>query len=171
MIKIFFNRIYSHINELSNISFFSLLIGISYGLFCYFFIKSIINYHNPGIVSALLRSQIVLTFFVMVVIFKSSFDIKKFIFICLILVGSVVTVIDPKKIDNNRESFIENNSKIKLNKLMIKNKNYEQYIWLIYLGLAIFFFSLFDVMSKFRNLKININIHSQIVMIGYFIFF
>ncbi len=161
----------SQLFKLSNISFFSLLIGISYGLFCYFFIKSIINYHNPGIVSALLRTQIGLTFFIMVVIFKSPFDIKKFIFICLILVGSVVTIIDPKKIGNNHESFVENKSKIKLNKLLIKKKNYEQYIWLIYLGLAIVFFSLFDVMSKFKNPKINIDIHSQIVMIGYFLVF
>ena len=124
---IFLPIIFSFINgsqlfKLSNISFFSLLIVISYVLFCYFFIKSIINYHNPGIVSALLRTQIALTFFIMVVIFKSSFDIKKFIFICLILVGSVVTIIDPKKIGNNHESFVENKSKIKLNKLLIKKK-------------------------------------------------
>lgn len=157
--------------QLSNLSFFSLLIGLAYGLFCYFFIKSIINYHNPGIISALLRTQIVLTFLIMFLIFKSPFDIKKFIFICLILIGSVVTIINPKRINRNHESFIENKFQIKSNKHSFKINNYNHYLWLIYLILAIIFFSIFDIMSKFRNPKIDINIHSQIVMIGYFLVF
>ncbi len=108
-----------------------ILIGVVYGIFNYFFIKTILAYHNPGVVSALVRSQIFFTFVLGTIFFKFPFSWKKFVIIIILIFGAIITILDFKKKDqkegklNTINKFLQilNNKNIdikKLNKSQLK---------------------------------------------------
>lgn len=114
-----------HLHSFKYLNLNIIPIGILYGVFNYYVIKATLAYDNPGIISALLRSQIVLTFFVTYLISKK----KKLnylhltIIVCLFL-GSLLTIINFKKDDcKTQRDKIEDKKNQIIKKLDIPKKD------------------------------------------------
>lgn len=82
------------------LNFYTPIIGVIFGLFNYFFIKAILAYHNPGVISAIVRTQIFLTFIFGTLFLNSLFSWKKLIVIICLIFGAIVTVCDFRVIYN-----------------------------------------------------------------------
>lgn len=121
------------------------LSGIFFGLFNLFFIRAVLSYHNPGVISSLLRFQIPLTYIIFLIL-GSAFRVKEFLLVILIIIGALLNMIDFKKM-KIKES--ENNQ--------ISNNKKE---WIFYILIAIISFSLFDLFIKRSSADINLSLKS-----------
>ena len=156
----FVNMHQNTLNHWKYINKYTILIGLIFGIFNYFYIKSILAYHNPGINSSLLRSQIVLTYIILIVFFNNKLSYNKLFLILCIILGSLITVI---KEDEIKDLILEDSKDNQ-----VSNKKYD---WIIYLIISIVLFSIYDILSEYKPRKMNINFHSMIVMICYFFVF
>lgn len=79
-------------NLVKNFETWGFISGITFGLTTYFFNKALSLVNNPGIPSSIVRSQVVLTFFVSLFLFNEKFSWKKFAPILVIILGCLITV-------------------------------------------------------------------------------
>ncbi len=109
-----------NLDKFRSLTIYSFITALLFTFFNYSMFRAVISYHNPGVINALLRLQIMLTFLASLFIFKTNFDWKKMILICLILLGALITVINFKIKDNAKKN---DDNDIKIKSLVYKIKD------------------------------------------------
>lgn len=82
----------NHANIVKDFNFMAFLSGISFGLTAYFISKSFQLVNNPGVPSSIVRSQVLLTYFVSLFLFNEKFSWKTFFPILIIIFGCLITI-------------------------------------------------------------------------------
>ena len=106
--------------------------GLFLMLVIHFLSQALIRVNNPGIPTALLRFQVVITFFLSLYFFNSKFEYLKLLFILLMIVGIFLILLGKKSKDKKEK----------------KDNTYLLYV----LG-SIISFSIYDIFIKKHQLK------------------
>jgi len=161
---------------------FSSLSGIFFGLTLFFLFRAIKFVNNPGIAVALLRCQCILTLLFGYFLFKYKINVKIILSIIVILIGAFIIVIFENK-SKNRDSTIGGGvyelgairgSDYKSKELK-ESFNFNDKMfggdskWILYILIAIVFYSLYDIFTKLAVKEINPFSHTLIVVIFSFL--
>ena len=103
--------------------------GVFLMLVIHFFSQALIKVNNPGIPTALLRFQVVITFFMSLYFFNSKFEYLKLVFILLMIVG-IFLLLGKKSTDDNKLEKKKDNT------------------YLLYVLGSIISFSIYDIFIK-----------------------
>ena len=88
------NEVYNLITGVTHqLNKLALFTGLIHGLTIYFFNKAVETSNNPALPAANERLQVLLTYFISVVVFKTKISIEKVISIITIIIGAFITVL------------------------------------------------------------------------------